>query len=85
MSATVGKLLEEAIRDLARLAEAPREAQVLLGHILRVSRAWLAAHGEDHIDPATASHFRELVLRRRAGEPVAYLVGRREFYGLDYK
>ena len=47
-------------------------------------------HGSRHMrdesaDPAAADLFRELVRRRRGGEPVAYLVGRREFYGLDFR
>ncbi len=83
MNTTVGRLLEEATGHLAGLEEAPREAQVLLGHALRVSRAWLSAHREDRVAAGTADRFRELVQRRRAGEPIAYLVGRREFYGLE--
>lgn len=83
MSDTVGGLLGEAARNLADLEEAEREAQVLLGHALKASRAWLSAHGEDHVPAGNAGQFREYVRRRLAGEPIAYLVGRREFYGLD--
>jgi release factor glutamine methyltransferase len=50
-----------------------------------VSRAWLSAHRDDAADPSVADTFRELVRRRQAGEPVAYLVGRREFYGLEFR
>ena len=85
MNPTVGSLLDEAARNLADSAEARREAQILLGHALGVSRAWLSAHGKEAADPAAVAVFRELVQRRRAGEPVAYLVGRREFYGLDFR
>ena len=85
MNATVGSLLDDAARNLADRVEARREAQVLLGHALGVSRAWLAAHGDEVADPAAAAVFRELVQRRRAGEPVAYLVGMREFFGLDFR
>ena len=85
MNPTVDKLLDEAARNLADPVEARREAQVLLGHALGVSRAWLSAHGDEAADPAAAAVFRELVQRRRAGEPVAYLVGRREFFGLDFR
>ena len=85
MNPTVDSLLDEAARNLADPVEARREAQVLLGLALRVSRAWLVAHGDEPADPAVAAVFRELVQRRRAGEPVAYLVGRREFFGLDFR
>jgi release factor glutamine methyltransferase len=82
---TFDRLLDEAARNLADSVEARREAQLLLGHALGVSRAWLLAHGDEAADPTAAAVFRELVQRRRVGEPVAYLVGRREFYGLDFR
>jgi release factor glutamine methyltransferase len=85
---TVGRLLDDAARNLAAIAdlvEARREAQILFGHAMGVSRAWLSAHRDDAADPSSAEPFRELVRRRRTGEPVAYLVGRREFYGLEFR
>lgn len=45
-------------------------------------RAWLLAHGSDPIEPATLQQFRTLCQQRRAGVPVAYLLGHTEFYGL---
>jgi len=82
---TVDRLLDEGARNLADSVEARREAQILLGHALGTSRAWLLAHGDEAADSAAAAVFRELVQRRCVGEPVAYLVGRREFYGLDFR
>ncbi len=84
MNPTVDSLLEEAARNPANDVEARREAQILLGHALGVSRAWLSAHGDEKADPSAAAIFRDLIRRRRTGEPVAYLVGKREFYGLDF-
>ncbi|MEO8156182.1 MAG: peptide chain release factor N(5)-glutamine methyltransferase [Betaproteobacteria bacterium] len=78
-------LLEEAACQLVGNVDARREAQVLLGIVLGVSRAWLAAHGGKAVDPLAAATFHSLVERRRAGEPIAYLLGRREFYGLDFR
>ncbi|WP_444988840.1 peptide chain release factor N(5)-glutamine methyltransferase [Halomonas mongoliensis] len=71
----------------ARLAEAgsptPRlDAEVLLCHLLEVDRTWLYTWGDREADPATAERFAALVARREAGEPVAYLTGEREFWGL---
>jgi len=80
----VGELLDEGMRNFADPVEARREAQILLGHVLGVTRAWLAAHRDEPAPVASAAMFRELLQRRRAGEPVAYLVGSREFYGLDF-
>jgi release factor glutamine methyltransferase len=85
---TVGRLLDDAARNLAAvpdLVEARREAQILLGHTMGVSRAWLSAHRDDAAAPSAADTFRELVRRRQVGEPVAYLIGRREFYGLEFR
>ena len=61
----------------------PSEGRVLLAHVLQRDRAWLAAHAEDELNVAQARSFEALTRRRHAGEPVAYLIGRREFYGLD--
>ncbi|HXF16230.1 MAG TPA: peptide chain release factor N(5)-glutamine methyltransferase [Burkholderiales bacterium] len=87
MTPTVSVLLEEASHQLAcaELVEARREAQVLLGHALGKSRAWLSAHSEDQVDPSVVARFRQLVQRRLSGEPVAYIVGRKEFYGLEFR
>jgi len=82
---SLGRLLDEAARDLSDCGDARLESQILLGHALGVSRGWLAAHGDESADPKAVDVFRELVRRRRGGEPVAYLVGRREFYGLDFR
>jgi release factor glutamine methyltransferase len=61
----------------------PSEGRTLLAHVLQCDRGWLAAHGEEQLSTAQAKAFEALARRRHAGEPVAYLVGRREFYGLD--
>ena len=60
----------------------PLDAQVLLAHVLGVSRAWLAAHDSDALSQDAATTFFALARRRRDGEPVAYLTGVREFWGL---
>jgi release factor glutamine methyltransferase len=71
-------------RALASSGLIPFEAKILLGHVLRRDRAWLAAHGDEALTAHDAKAFEALARRRRdAGEPVAYLTGRREFYGLE--
>ena len=57
---------------------------MLLAHILACSRIDLYALFEADVSPADRARFRELVKQRAKGEPVAYLVGRREFYSLDF-
>lgn len=60
-----------------------RDAQVLAGHALGCERAGLIARGRDPLADTDLARMDVLLERRAAGEPVAYLVGRREFFGLD--
>jgi release factor glutamine methyltransferase len=73
--ATIGGLLREC--GLPRL-----EAELLLCSTLGCERVWLIAHAEEAIDSSGARSVRALFARRRAGEPVSYITGCREFYGL---
>lgn len=57
------------------------EARALLARELGVPRERLLAHPEDAVDPDSAGSFDALIRRRRAGEPLAYLLGGKEFYG----
>lgn len=59
------------------------DAEALLLHVLRQPRSWLFAHADDALDPDALAAFAALVARREAGEPVAYLSGRRGFWTLD--
>jgi release factor glutamine methyltransferase len=68
---------------LAMSGLVPFEAKLLLAHVLDRDRAWLAAHREAPLTREQALAFDALARRRREGEPVAYLTGRREFFGLD--
>ncbi len=60
----------------------PRDAQLLLGYILGRERAWMLAHPEEVVAVEAADQFRALVKRRQSSEPVQYLTGVQEFYGL---
>lgn len=64
-------------------SDARYESQLLLQHILDVNRAWLIAHENDDLQADEQSRFADLVLRRCNGEPIAYILGQREFYGLN--
>lgn len=61
------------------------DAQLLLGHVLGRDRSWLLAHDDEALSAAPLASFEALVARRRAGEPVAYLVGEKEFHGLTLR
>ena len=68
---------------LAQAGVAPIDAQVLLAHVVRADRAWLIAHATDALARSQAEQFFALARQRRDGEPVAYLTGWREFWGLS--
>jgi release factor glutamine methyltransferase len=68
---------------LAQSGLVPIDAQVLLAFALQRDRAWLVAHGTRALSPGEAERFFILAKRRRDGEPVAYLTGIREFWGLS--
>ncbi len=61
----------------------PREARILLAEVCGFSQASLAASAERDVPAATLEKYRSMVERRKSGEPVAYILGRKEFYGLD--
>jgi len=60
------------------------EARLLLGHVLGRSAAWLEAHRDAALPAGAAAQLSALTERRAAGEPVAYLLGHREFYGRSF-
>ena len=77
-------LLQALIEGRQQLASesAELEARVLLAHVLRVSKTHTYTWPEQELTAAQWISYRALVDRRRFGEPIAYLVGEREFYGL---
>lgn len=60
------------------------EARLLMGYALRRPAAWLIAHGDAILDEASLLSFASLAARRAGGEPVAYLIGYREFFGREF-
>jgi len=84
MDERIDGLLQQARRRLADASESPAlDAELLLAHVLGLPRAALRAGGEREVGPGDAARFATLVERRSAGEPVAYLTGRRGFWTLD--
>lgn len=60
------------------------DAQALLAFVIGKGTAYLFAHGDDPLTDAREEQFRSLVLRRAQHEPVAYLTGKKEFYGRTF-
>ena len=84
---TSGDALWRATRRLqeTEAGQTPElDAQVLLAHVLKATRASVLAYPERALTPKQASSYARLIERRAAHEPVAYLVGHREFMGLDF-
>lgn len=70
---------------MAKITTTPDlEAQVLLAHVLRQHRAWLLAHDQDSLSAKQLLTLQKLLQRRLQHEPMAYLLGHQEFYGLDF-
>jgi release factor glutamine methyltransferase len=84
---TIGEVLQWATDDFrARGLESPRlDAEVLLAFALGATRVQLVVDRERPLAEGELTRLRELVKRRRAHEPVAYLVGAREFYGRMFR
>ena len=61
------------------------EVQCLLQAVLRVNRAYLLTHPEQILDAEQQAHYAALLERRLSGEPIAYILGEREFYGLNFR
>lgn len=84
LAACASKRLQQASQ--LEPAEARIEVRVLLSHALgNVSHAWLIAHGDDPVTDTLRQSFENLLARRIAGEPIAHILGQREFFGREFK
>lgn len=89
MPRTVAASLAAAVRQLGTALglenrEARLEARVLAAHAWNMTPAWLVAHDTDALTAEQVAAFDALLARRLAGEPVAYLIGIREFFGRPF-
>ncbi|MHB8471711.1 MAG: peptide chain release factor N(5)-glutamine methyltransferase [Gammaproteobacteria bacterium] len=83
----VGEALRSGRHELLALDQpdgaSTRDAEILLAAVLEQARSYLYAHADQTVTTAQATKFHALIERRAAGEPVAYLLGRREFWSMD--
>jgi release factor glutamine methyltransferase len=75
---------ELALKDGPHPERARRDAELLLTHTLKKSRAWLLAHAEKELSDEQEATYMALVSLRRKGEPIQYITGETEFYGLPF-
>jgi release factor glutamine methyltransferase len=84
---TIARVLRWAAEDLARrgVNDSPRlDAELLLGHATGLDRVRMIVDAARPLAPDELDRFRQLLVRRRRSEPVAYIVGEREFYGMRF-
>jgi release factor glutamine methyltransferase len=83
---TLNQEIRIAAEKLAQVGipTARLDAELLLRHILGRDRAWLLAHSNDSLDAAHQRVFENLIKRRGTREPIQHIVGRQEFWGLDF-
>lgn len=80
---TIGQLLQHAAGELRGVSESPRlDAEVLLSEVLECDRTYLFAYGDKSVDTTAHDLYAHYVQRRKQGEPVAYIIGQREFWSL---
>ena len=85
-STSISNVILEATKALqhAGVPEPSREAGTLLAHVLGRDRTFVIAHAEDAIDEASRSKFADCVHRRAQGEPLQYITGYQDFFGLKF-
>ncbi len=75
---------EAQLSDGPHSDRAKRDAETLLLHVIGKNKAWLMAHAEDDFAGCSAIRYAGLIERRRKGEPIQYITGECEFYGLPF-
>jgi release factor glutamine methyltransferase len=83
---TLKQVLHQAREALAKkgIEDALLEGEVLLRHALKIDRVGLYSNGNRTLSAEQEEVFWHLIKRRLSGEPAAYIIGYREFYGLDF-
>ncbi|MEI6627146.1 MAG: peptide chain release factor N(5)-glutamine methyltransferase [bacterium] len=86
MPITIKTALLEAVKKLqqTKIDSAHLDAEILLAHILKKTREFLFIHYEEKISSRQQVNFNKLIKRRLKLEPIAYLIGHKYFYGLDF-
>lgn len=81
---TIADAILEGRRQLAHLPSPQFEAELLLSYLLDRNRSYLIAFPEKALSSSMIEAYRQLLMRRAAGEPFAYISGEKEFYGLQF-
>ncbi|MGE5123780.1 MAG: N5-glutamine methyltransferase family protein, partial [Acidobacteriaceae bacterium] len=85
MAPTIQKMLNDISQGLSTASDtALLDAQVLLAHFLGKPRSWLLAHPEARLERTVQADIQQAFLRLQQGEPLPYVIGHWEFFGLDF-
>jgi release factor glutamine methyltransferase len=85
MPAQIRALVQRAAARLAAFSDSANlDAQVLVAHVLGQSRTWTLAHADDAVGEHHATDLDSLLQRLETGEPLPYVLGHHEFFGLDF-
>jgi len=83
---SLGDFLRRTSPEITHLVELPQQTLlVLLSHVLKQPQTWILAHPEAELSTAQRAELTALVARLKQGEPLPYLTGRQEFFGLSFE
>lgn len=80
----IGQLIRQAAAELTESESANLDAQLLLAKVLNEDRVWLMTWSDKQVSGDHQSEFLKLIERRKVGEPIAYILGSREFWGRQF-
>jgi release factor glutamine methyltransferase len=81
---TIKQALQEAMAQFTGTGSPRLDAQILLAELLQVDKTYLTAHDDESLSQEAEAAFGGLVARRAAGEPIAYILGKKSFWDLDF-
>ncbi|MFH1508817.1 MAG: peptide chain release factor N(5)-glutamine methyltransferase [bacterium] len=82
---TIKEALAYAEKKIIKISDsADLDAEILLAYITKRPKEFLLAHPENELTKKEIVNFRRVIKRRRKGEPVAFITGKKEFYGLEF-
>lgn len=85
MSKQISTILQSAVYQLGAVSDSPQlDAELLLAHVLNLTRTQLLMRNKENLTPDQQQGFTKLLKRRLTGEPIAYLLGYREFWSLSF-
>lgn len=73
------------IKDALNLLKPNLEARILISYVTGFSQEYLIGHSDEELREESITKFLALIERRKSHEPIAYIIGKKEFYGRDFK